>query len=422
MKKRVLIIGDELKTALEDTEGFTKLLYSNPSQLPQDISKNDPHVTILDGDIFDLQWARHIKKLLPHRCLILCISPENLEKGLGAVRAGIAELILKPFAYNKLETILQKRHKEVHLPPSSFVAKSEIMNKILKEVKQIAKSESNIFIMGESGTGKEEIAKLIHLESLRSTQPLIKVNCAAIPDTLIESEFFGHEKGAFTSAHSRRLGRLELANRGTLLLDEVTEISLPLQAKLLRVVQELEFERLGGTSPIKVDVRLISTSNREMKIALQNKFFREDLFYRLNVIPIFLPSLRERPEDILPLVEYFIAKVSEKNGCMKKVLTPQAEKILLSYDWPGNVRELANVIEHAIIIDQGIAIDEKHMRIKIPKKNSIYSPSKITLDELEKQHILNTLQSYANNKTKAAKALGISVRTLRNKLKIYGLY
>lgn len=231
-----------------------------------------------------------------------------------------------------------------------IIAESAIMKKILQEAIAIAKSHASVFISGESGTGKEVIANVIHASSLRQNGPFIKVNCAAIPESLAESEFFGHEKGAFTGASAPHLGRFELAHKGSLLLDEITEIPLSLQAKLLRVVQEHEFERLGGVKSIAVDVRLISTSNRDVKTAILEKRLRDDLYYRLNVIPIFIPPLRDRPDDILPLTDYFLEKLCLENHKPLKRLSPETQKKLLAHNWPGNIRELANCIERAIVL------------------------------------------------------------------------
>ncbi len=306
-----------------------------------------------------------------------------------------------------------------------FIAKSPQMKSILDTVRKIATSQANIFISGESGTGKEVIATLIHYYSTRKYEPYIKVNCAALPDTLIESEFFGHEKGAYTGAVSKRAGRFELADHGTLLLDEVSEIPSLLQAKLLRAVQEQEFERLGGSTPIRVDVRLISTSNRNMQEAMKNKEFREDLFYRLNVIPIHLPPLRTHPEDIIPLANFFLTKLCKKNQTTQKHLSPTAKKKLCLYPWPGNARELANVLEHAIVMNQETLIEAEHIYLtEIFHKTSLFQENEIlhkglTIKELEKSYIEKTLKDYQFNRTKTALALGISIRSLRNKLTLY---
>ena len=296
------------------------------------------------------------------------------------------------------------------------------MKKILQNIAKIAKSNATVFINGESGTGKEVIASCIHQLSNRKEHPFIKVNCAAIPDPLIESEFFGHEKGAFTGAISRKIGRFELADSGTLLLDEVTEIPISMQAKLLRAIQEMEFERVGGSQSIQVDTRLIATSNRSMLEAIENKIFREDLYYRLNVMPIHIPPLRQRIEDIQPLAEFFIQKFCQENHKPIKKLTPKTIEKLISYHWPGNVRELANIIERVIVLDFDICIDAKHIFLDAPIHPKSSYRTGMTLHEMEKKLILDTLDAQNQNRGKTATILGISVRTLRNKLHEYGNY
>lgn len=298
-----------------------------------------------------------------------------------------------------------------------IIFESAAMRKIFSEVSAIAKSSASVFISGESGTGKEVVAHAIHRASLRSAQVFIKVNCAAIPSSLLESEFFGHEKGAFTGAIQRRIGRFEMATLGTLLLDEISEISLELQPKLLRAVQEMEFERVGGAQSIHVDVRLISTSNRSMKDAVEKRLFREDLYYRLNVVPIYLPPLRDRPDDILPLAECFLHRLCKENAKPIQTLAAEAKQKLLDYHWPGNIRELANVMERIVVMHADALIGPEHVPLESERTGS--STCGITLKEREKKWILETLEKLQNNRTHAARALGISVRTLRNKLKEY---
>lgn len=295
-----------------------------------------------------------------------------------------------------------------------IIAQNPFMQKLMRDLPKIAKSNASIFINGESGTGKEIVAHALHYQSERTEGRFIKVNCAAIPESLLESEFFGHEKGAFTGAISRHLGRFELADKGTLLLDEISEIPLSVQAKLLRAVQEQEFERIGGCALIKTDVRFISTSNRNMKEAIQNKVFREDLYYRLNVVPIYLPPLRDRSQDIIPLAEFFLQQQN-----LEKQLTEEAKKKLLDYPWPGNIRELSNVIERTVIMSSEKWIDANTLILETPKK---LSSCGLTLKEVEKLHILRILAQYNQNRTKTAKALGISIRTLRNKLSAYAKF
>ena len=296
-----------------------------------------------------------------------------------------------------------------------IIAESAAMKGLIRDAMQVAKSHASVFISGESGTGKEVIAQLIHAHSLRSKKPFIKVNCAAIAQNLIESEFFGHERGAFTGALQRRLGRLECAHEGTLLLDEVTEIPTSLQAKLLRAIQEKEFERVGGNQLVRVDVRFVATSNRDMKQAIEEKLFREDLYYRLNVIPLAILPLRERKEDILPLANYFLELCSRENQLPLKTLSANAKETLLAYNWPGNVRELRNAMERALIMTGGSQIEEAHFHFDVETHGSLG----LTLYEMERKHILETLASNKGRRGVTAEKLGISVRTLRNKLSEY---
>ena len=296
----------------------------------------------------------------PHTLVIFTTAIASIESAVEAMRLGAFNYLLKPFTAETIDALLDKVQEHIDLVQEnsylreeisthperkkhSLIAESDVMKQILSDVLKIAKSSSSVFISGESGTGKEVIAHAIHQHSHRLLQPFIRVNCAAIPTSLLESEFFGHEKGSFTGAINKKLGRFELADKGTLLLDEVSEIPLELQAKLLRAVQEMEFERVGGIRPIEVDVRLISTSNRSMKEAVEQKLFREDLYYRLNVVPIHIPPLRERKEDILPLAEFFLNRLCVENQKPMKRLSSDAQQKLINYTWPGNIRELANV-------------------------------------------------------------------------------
>lgn len=363
---------------------------------------------ILDLNPTQMSLFQEIKRLSPQVPLML-ISEEP-----------IADSLTKP---------LQKDHIKMHVMrklrnPSTLeiIAASPSMSKVMKDVQKIAKTDASVFICGESGTGKEIIAKAIHTYSNRKTAPFIRVNCAALPETLIESELFGHEKGSFTGAHARRLGRFELADKGTLLLDEVTEIPLSLQSKLLRAIQEREFERIGSMRSITVDTRIIATSNRNMKEAIRDKIFREDLYYRLNVLPIYVAPLRDRPEDILPLAEHFLEKTAVKNS--RKSLTESAKNKLLKYKWPGNIRELGNVIEHAVIMSSGTEIEASDIQLEIHQHQAPIQiltelQEQMTLKEMERWLIKQTLKQHNGNRTQTAKALGISIRTLRNKINAY---
>lgn len=459
--EKILIVDDELlvRNFLSETlrrKGMEVVTAENGQKALSILKDTVFDMVITDmkmPDITGIDVLRKVKELSPPTIVVVITAFGSIENAVEAMRLGAFSYLIKPFSPDTIEAIIEKAREHVSLveenqylrqqvsPGGSrsyyqIVGESPIMKKIITDVAQVAKSNASVFINGESGTGKEVIAQAIHYQSTRANRPFIKVNCAAVPETLIESEFFGHEKGAFTGANIKKPGRFELANNGTLLLDEVTEIPLPLQAKLLRVIQEQEFERVGGTKPIKVDVRLISTTNRDIKQAIEQKVLREDLYYRLNVVPIFLPPLRDRREDIVPLAEYFLNKMCLENHREPKQLTAEAKQKLLDYPWPGNARELANILERAVVMDTARQIAPDHLYLensslqKLPvnpapasaaSAQSFKLPVGLTLQELEKRLIIETLQAQRNNRTKTAEMLGISIRTLRNKLHEYNL-
>ncbi len=426
-------LGKEVTAVENGTEAIRKLEEDH-----FDLVISDMKMPLKGG----LDVLKAAKTLHPTTVVILCTAYGTIESAVEAMKLGAFNYLIKPFSLEALEGVLEKaeehlrlvkenrfyREERVHTKCPLLISQSPAMKKILNDLEKIAKSQASIFITGESGTGKEVIAGAIHQLSLRSQFPFIKVNCAAIPETLLESEFFGHERGAFTGAHIRKTGRFELADKGTLLLDEVTEIPLVLQPKLLRAIQEQEFERVGGTRPIKVSLRFLATSNRNMQEAIETKVFREDLFYRLNVVPIQIPPLRQRREDILPLANYFLERFCGENHKAPKKFTEKAIQKLLNYSWPGNVRELANIIERTVVLDFDAVIDADQLYLdsplpsiqqEVPEKRKF--PPNMTLHEVEKQLILETLDAQHQNRTKSAAILGISVRTLRNKLHEYGL-
>lgn len=395
-------------------------------------------------DMTGLDLMQQAKEISPNTLFVVVTGFASIENAVDAMRFGAFNYLVKPFSPDTIDAVVDKAREHRQLVQENhylreqvsqqtaavgkdFIAESPAMKKILQDVQTVAQSNANVFITGESGAGKEVIASAIHSHSQRADRPFIKVNCAAIPETLVESEFFGHEKGAFTGAHARRNGRFELANTGTLLLDEITEVPIMLQAKLLRVIQEQEFERIGGTKPIKVDVRIVSTSNRDISQAIEEKVLREDLYYRLNVVPIQVPPLRERREDIIPLAKFFVDKFCIESHFKIKVLAKNAEDKLLHYHWPGNVRELANIIERAVVMCPHEQIPAEAIMIdSLTKATSPDQPCTgfgvpvgTTLKELEKRLIIETLEAQNQNRTKAAEMLDISVRTLRNKLKEY---
>lgn len=316
--------------------------------------------------------------------------------------------------------------QEANLAASTFndiVGQSEGLRRVFHKVEQVAPTDSNVLILGETGTGKELIARAIHSRSRRSDRPLIVVNCAALPSTLIESEFFGHEKGAFTGALTRKIGRFEVADGGTILLDEIGDLALDLQAKLLRVLQQGEFERIGSTTTTKVDVRVIAATNRRLEKEAASGVFRSDLYYRLSVFPIELPPLRERPDDISLLVWYFIAKSQRKLGKNITEVPRKTMEALTAYGWPGNIRELENVIERAVILSSGrtLRVDESFASVATQRRTSAADK---TLADVERAHILRVIEEcggHIKGNNNAAARLGLNPSTLRSRMKKLGI-
>ncbi|HNY66469.1 MAG TPA: sigma-54 dependent transcriptional regulator [Deltaproteobacteria bacterium] len=341
------------------------------------------------------------------------------------ILAGAAHYLKKPFRADDFRQVLNALLGSTKGPgPSagSFIAADPGMKKIIEVLNKVSPTSAPVFIQGESGTGKEVVARYIHRMSKRANGPYVGINLAAIPDTLLESELFGYEKGAFTGAYATRVGKFELAHGGTILLDEVTEISGGMQAKLLRVLQERQIDRVGSKAPISVDFRVIATTNRDIEHDIREGSFRRDLYFRLNVIPIKIPPLRSRREDIIPLASHFIAKIAQREGMSEKSLTPGARDALLSYSWPGNVRELENAIERAMILTDGPSIPADSVTLGMEETQESFQPALAagtTIHEMEKNLIMSTLQSVDGNRTRAATLLGISIRTLRNKLNEY---
>lgn len=357
--------------------------------------------------------------------VVACGIQADPEKAAAAIRAGAIDYIPFPPEASMIAAILSA----ITTPHHEMIARDPSMLRWVEMADKVAASEANILITGESGTGKEVMARHIHLKSHRSKKPFISVNCAAIPENLLESELFGHEKGAFTGAVARRIGKFEEANGGTLLLDEISEMDIRLQAKLLRAIQERVIDRVGGTEPVKVDIRIIATSNRDLVQSYKEGTFREDLYYRLNVINLQLPPLRQRPKDVEALAQFFVDKFTQLNGVGKKTFSSLARQALISYPWPGNVRELENTIHRAVLLSSGELIEASDLfdqitqeSLQVAAQNNVEKVLLIgrTVASVEKELILNTLAHCAGNRTHAANILGISIRTLRNKLKEYG--
>jgi DNA-binding NtrC family response regulator len=366
--------------------------------------------------------------------VVFIASEPSVEQAVAAMKAGAFDYLVQPIEDQQLQLLVSKAFDletdaaAVCAPcgrPLRIVTRSRAMQALLARLRQVADSRASILIQGESGTGKELLARFIHEHSSRRQQPFVAVNCGALPESLLESELFGYEKGAFTGAASRKPGRFELAHGGTILLDEVTEMQVYLQAKLLRVLQEREVDRVGGIRPVPVDVRVLATTNRDIRDALEKGDFREDLYYRLNVIPLVVPPLRERPEDIEVLADHFIEKYNEIDGRNVKTLAGEARLALMAHLFPGNVRELENIIERAVLMCDGQTIREADLFLDASAGTGCEpvglsdSLMPAPLKEVERKLIFHTLDRTNGNRTHAAKMLGISVRTLRNKLNEY---
>jgi two-component system response regulator FlrC len=395
----------------------------------------------LDG----LGLLREVKRRAPATHVVLISGYATMDSAIEAMRLGAADYLLKPFLCDALEAIVCRLKQAGDrfpatgsLPeavagapapgkrPVPMIAQAAVMKAILATIETVAASQATILIQGESGTGKEVLARHIHGSSARASRPFVAVNCAALPDGLLESELFGYERGAFTGAVTRRSGKFEQAHGGTLLLDEISEMSLSLQAKLLRVIQEREVDRLGGKASIHVDIRIIATTNRSLRREVAAGRFREDLFYRLNVFPVTVPPLRDRPPDIPALAAYFVRASAERNGKVVPGLSPEAERLLLSRSWSGNVRELENVIERAVLLATGGVILSEHIAsdgsegIAVAGAPVVVSDAApVSIWAMERELILRTLERVNGNRTHAAKILDISIRTLRNKLREY---
>ena len=392
-----------------------------------------PHLSGLDL----LQAVRAIN---PETPVILMTAFGSIEAAVSAIQRGATDYLTKPLNLDELlyrirqvsdryRIIAENRELREALGErhriEGIIGESGQMLEVLSLVRRVAPSEATVLIRGESGTGKELIAKAIHFASSRASGPLVKVNCAALPETLLESELFGHEKGAFTGALTSRQGRFELANGGTIFLDEIGDLPLHLQAKLLRVLQEREYERVGSSRPINVNVRILAASHRPLEALLKAGQLREDLYYRLNVVPIFLPPLRERRSDLSLLIEYFLRRFAEKNGKTIRGLTPEGRDILLRYDYPGNVRELENIIERAVVLtrDDVIASGDLPLTVQEPETVADRDPQTnltAAVEALERRMIRDALAKSDGVQTRAAELLGMGERALRYKLIKYG--
>jgi len=465
--EKILILDDEpiVRVALEELLRIHRFAVSSASTIVEAdamVARETFDLLFVDVHLPDGNGLEFLERVgaLPERPLVVMVTGYGtIESAVACMRAGAFDYLIKPFTAGQIEVVLKKAESfnqllkvnralsegETNLD-GELLGRSSAMMRLRQLIEKVAPTDATVLITGESGTGKEMLARELYRLSPRRKEPFIKVNCAAVSETLIESEFFGHEKGSFTGATDRREGRFELADRGTLLLDEVSEIPLHLQAKLLRVLQEREFERVGGTKSIKVNVRVLATSNRDLLQVIAKGDFRQDLYYRLNVFPLQMPPLRERREDILLLAEHFLRRCARKHGLKLPGLSDAARSLLANYSWPGNVRELQNTIERAVILTENgrpVGVPALNLpafdgapaapaavaktapaapAVSIPAATAPAAPAEarvVPLDQIEKNHILTELRRHGGNRTQTADALGISIRTLRNKLAAY---
>ncbi len=441
--RRILIVDDELSVrsslagwfredgfqveAAEDGRAALEAM----ARGPYDIVLLDLKMPGMDG----IEVQKRIRELDPDATVIILTAYASVETAVAALKLGAYDYVTKPVDPDDLSNLVRNALKTRALAEENARLKEQVtelrlaepilaasakMQHVLEMVRTVAETDSSVVIRGESGTGKELVARAIHAQSRRRFLPLVAVNAGALPETLLESELFGHEKGAFTGAQYRRKGKVELANGGTLFLDEIGDVSAKTQVDLLRVLETHKFTRLGGTQDIVSDFRLVCATHTNLEKLVEQRAFREDLYYRINVFSIDLPPLRERPDDILPLTRFFIEKYARAMGKPAVPVSPDAEAVLLSHRWPGNVRELENAVERAMVVGRGAALEARDLPVAA-QNGAQEQPQARSLSALEKEHIARVLAECDGNITRAAKLLGIDRATLYNKLRRYGL-
>jgi len=442
---RLLIIeddpgaGEALSTAFR-TDGYEVVLATDGLEARQRFADGGWDVILTDivmEGVDGLTLLREFVAMESVPPIIVMTAYGSVERAVQAMKDGAHDFLEKPLDLHALRTLVRNAVAQRRKEPQNKVLRARIrsdkktlipgsgsaMLRVIEQAKNVARTNASVLIQGESGTGKELIARLVHTESMRVDGPMIAVNCAGLTESIIESELFGHEKGAFTGAVRSKKGKFELADGGTIFLDEIGEIPLAVQVKLLRVLQEREVERVGGEEPVKIDVRLICATHRTLEDMVKEGTFREDLYYRIKVIVLKLPSLRERPQDIPELIEHFRVLVNERNRRSVKGFTDAAIAQLQTYSWPGNVRELENIVEQAVVLSRGEIVDAKDLPAEISGDEGPQDMLRVkvgtSLAETEKELILETLKKVGGNKTQAAKLLGIGVRTLYRKLEEY---
>ncbi|WP_028840695.1 sigma-54-dependent transcriptional regulator [Thermodesulfobacterium hveragerdense] len=452
--KEIWIVDDEIGIleVLEDIlkdENYKVKTFLYAKDFLREINLRPPDAVFLDlwlKDADGLEVLDTIKKLYPYLPVIVISGHGTIETAVKAIKMGAFDFIEKPLSYERIMVTLEnalrvssleeenKRLREKLLGEVKLTGVSSAIESLREVIYKVAPTDTTVLILGESGVGKEVVAKFIHFYSNRAKEPFVEVNCAAIPDTLIEAELFGYERGAFTGAFTSKAGKLELANRGTLFLDEIGDMTLPSQAKILRVLQEKKFERLGGTRSIEVDVRIIAATNKDLRESIKKGSFREDLYYRLNAFPVYIPPLRERKEDIPVLVEEFLEEMSYKTASGRKRLKPDALSALMEYHWPGNVRELKNFIERLVILSNKSEIGYEDLpedfKRLLKRKDSLYLQDQPWFQEkdfkfakqlFEKEFIKRKLLEYGGNISYTAREIGIERAYLQKKIKELGI-
>jgi DNA-binding NtrC family response regulator len=460
MKAKILVVDDEesfrftMVEALKK-EGYEVTTASNGKEALDLLKEEFYEVVTMDirmPGMDGIETLTEMKKINPNVVVVMVTAHGGEEKiGVQAIQKGAYDYFTKPFDLEEFRLVIRRAIEKQHLDYENETLRQELIKRyrfeniignsgkmveVFELISKVVNANVTVLVQGESGTGKELTAKAIHYNSPRKDKPFIKMNCVAIPDTLLESELFGYEKGAFTGAMNRKLGRFELANDGTLFLDEVGDMNLLTQAKLLRVLQEKEFERVGGTEPIKVDVRIIAATNKDLAKMVKEGNFREDLYYRLNVVLINLPPLRERREDLPVLVEHFINRFNKELKREIKHISVDAMELLMKYEWPGNIRELENIVQRAIVLEKGDTLTREHLPMairavepevrvdleRLATNRSFFEAVREIVEDVEKQLILKALNKTGGNRTKAAADLMLDRKSLFNKMKKYGLY
>ena len=440
-RPKILVVDDEafVRESLRDwlTEsGYEVFTAENGSQALELIDRERLGIVLADlvmPGMDGIELMKRAKETHPNVAVIIITAYGSIATAIAAMKEGAYDYIEKPFCPERMELLVEKLVEHQNLVEENIslrqrledryhfeniIAKSHKMQQVIEVIKTVARSNASVLIVGDTGTGKELVARAIHSQSHRRDKPFVAVSCAALPESLLESELFGHERGAFTGAVAQRKGRFELAHRGTLFLDEIGEISANMQVHLLRVLEEKDITRVGGTEPIKVDTRLVSATNKDLKMAVKEGRFHEDLYYRLNVVTIELPPLRERREDIPLLAQHFLAKFAVENQKEVSAFSPEATDSIMNYHWPGNVRELENAIERAVIL----AKDNVITLAELPQEHLAPLPSSLRdLREVEREHILGVLAQTGGNYSEAARILGVTRMTLYNKAKAFGM-